>query len=122
MIRRLRANLLDELQKHTSSPAGPRACRRAACWSSIRCACRSIRSSPTSADLLPEVISGSAIVSVVLSLPTTGPMLLRALQTQDMYLAGSFLMFLAFLTVVGVFISDLALAMLDPRIRLAPAG
>ena len=54
----------------------------------------------------------------MLSLPTTGPMLLKALQSQDMYLAGSFLMFLALLTVIGVLISDLALAVLDPRIRL----
>jgi peptide/nickel transport system permease protein len=58
------------------------------------------------------------VVSIVLSLPTTGPMLLDALRSQDMYLAGSFLMFLALLTVVGVFLSDVALAMLDPRIRL----
>ena len=54
----------------------------------------------------------------MLSLETTGPMLIQALQSQDMYLAGSFLMFLAFLTVIGVLISDLALAALDPRIRL----
>jgi peptide/nickel transport system permease protein len=59
------------------------------------------------------------VVSIVLSLPTTGPMLLGALRSQDMYLAGSFLMFLAFLTVIGVLISDLALAALDPRIRLS---
>ena len=69
-------------------------------------------------NLLPQVISGAAIVSVVLSLPTTGPMLLRALQSQDMYLAGSFLMVLALLTVIGTLVSDLALAALDPRIRL----
>jgi len=69
-------------------------------------------------NLLPEVISGAAIVSIVLSLPTTGPMLLNALQSQDMYLAGSFLMFLATLTVIGTLISDLALAVLDPRIRI----
>ncbi|MGH6953951.1 MAG: ABC transporter permease subunit, partial [Alphaproteobacteria bacterium] len=68
--------------------------------------------------LLPEIISGAAIVSVVLSLPTTGPMLLDALRSQDMYLAGSFLMFLAALTVIGVLVSDLLLAVLDPRIRL----
>jgi peptide/nickel transport system permease protein len=68
--------------------------------------------------LLPEVVSGAAIVSIVLSLPTTGPMLLAALQSQDMYLAGSFLMFLSLLTVAGMFLSDLALAALDPRIRL----
>ncbi|MCI0437207.1 MAG: ABC transporter permease subunit, partial [Gemmatimonadetes bacterium] len=72
--------------------------------------------------LLPQVVSGSIIVSIVLSLPTTGPMLLRALRTQDMYLAGSFLMFLAFLTVVGVFVSDIALAILDPRIRQGAGG
>jgi peptide/nickel transport system permease protein len=58
------------------------------------------------------------VVSIVMSLPTTGPMLLTALQSQDMYLAGSFLMFLAMLTVLGVLVSDIALAFLDPRIRL----
>jgi len=68
--------------------------------------------------ILPSVISGAVVVSIVLSLETTGPLLIRALQSQDMYLAGSFLMFLAFLTVIGVLISDIALAILDPRIRL----
>ena len=58
------------------------------------------------------------IVAVVMSLPTTGPILLSALQSQDMYLAGSFLMFLAVLTVFGVLVSDILLALLDPRIRL----
>ena len=69
-------------------------------------------------NLLPEMISGAVIVSVVLGLETTGPMLLKALQSQDMYLAGSFLMFISLLTVFGTLISDLALAVLDPRIRL----
>ena len=69
-------------------------------------------------NILPQVVSGSVLVSVVMSLPTTGPMLLTALQSQDMYLAGSFLMFLALLTVVGMFVSDVLLAWLDPRIRL----
>ena len=55
---------------------------------------------------------------MILSLPTTGPMLLQALKSQDLYLAGSFLMVLSVLTVIGVFLSDVALAMLDPRIRL----
>lgn len=68
--------------------------------------------------VLPTVVSGAELVAIVLSLPTTGPLLIRALQAQDMYLAGSFLMFLAILTVVGVLISDLALAILDPRVRL----
>ena len=67
--------------------------------------------------LLPDVISGSVIVSVVLSLPTTGPMLLSALKTQDVNLAATFLLFVAVLTVIGMLISDLALAALDPRIR-----
>ena len=53
-----------------------------------------------------------------MSLETTGPLLINALQSQDMYLAGSFLMFLATLTVIGVLVSDIALAILDPRIRL----
>ena len=68
--------------------------------------------------LLPSVVSGSVIVSVVMNLPTAGPMLLQALQSQDIFLAGSFLMFLAVLTVIGMLVSDLALAVLDPRIRL----
>ena len=62
------------------------------------------------------------VVAIVLSLQTTGPLLIRALQSQDMYLAGSFLMFLSFLTVIGVLISDIALAILDPRIRLQGAA
>ena len=69
--------------------------------------------------MLPQIISGSVIVSVVMSLPTAGPMLLQALQSQDQYLAGSFLMFLAILTVVGTLISDILLGLLDPRIRLS---
>ena len=69
-------------------------------------------------NILPHLISGSAIVSVVMSLPTVGPLLLRALLSQDQYLAGSLLMFLAVLTVIGMFVSDILLALLDPRIRL----
>ncbi len=119
MIRRLRANLLDELGKQyvvTAQSKGLHPLKVLVKYP-LRMALN-----PFIADigtLLPQVISGSAIVSVVLSLPTTGPMLLRALQSQDMYLAGSFLMFLALLTVLGVLLSDLALAALDPRIRLA---
>jgi peptide/nickel transport system permease protein len=118
MIRRLRANLLDELQKQyviTGRAKGLPPFRLLMKYP-LRMALN-----PFIADigsLLPQVISGAIIVSVVLSLPTTGPMLLSALQSQDMYLAGSFLLFLALLTVVGVFISDIALAALDPRIRL----
>ncbi len=118
MIRRLRANLLDELQKQyvvTARAKGMRPIKLLFKYP-LRMALNPFISDIGS--LLPHVISGAAIVSVVMSLPTTGPMLLEALRSQDMYLAGSFLMFMAFLTVIGVFISDLALAVLDPRIRL----
>ena len=72
--------------------------------------------------ILPEVISGSVIVSVVLSLPTLGPMLLSALKTQDVNLAATFLFLVATLTVIGTLISDLLLAALDPRIRLGASN
>jgi peptide/nickel transport system permease protein len=122
MIRRLRANLLDELQKQYVVTGRAKGLSPAKLlWKyPLRMALN-----PFIADiggLLPEVVSGAVIVSVVLSLPTTGPMLLDALRSQDMYLAGSFLMFLALLTVVGMFLSDLALAVLDPRIRLGAAA
>ncbi len=67
--------------------------------------------------VLPGIISGQTITAIVLSLPTTGPLLFRALMSQDMFLAGSTVMLLAFLTVVGIFLSDILLAWLDPRIR-----
>ncbi len=67
---------------------------------------------------LASLISGSTIVSIVLSLQTTGPMLFQALITQDMYLAGSFFLWLSVLTVIGTLISDILLAWVDPRIRL----
>jgi len=118
MIRRLRANLLDELQKQYVVTARAKGLHPLTLLFKypLRMALNPFISDIGS--LLPHVISGAAIVSVVMSLPTTGPMLLDALRSQDMYLAGSFLMFMAFLTVIGVFISDLALAVLDPRIRL----
>jgi peptide/nickel transport system permease protein len=118
MIRRLRANLLDELQKQYVVTARAKGLHplKVLFKYPLRMALNPFISDIGS--LLPHVISGAAIVSVVMSLPTTGPMLLSALRSQDMYLAGSFLMFMAFLTVIGVFISDLALALLDPRIRL----
>lgn len=67
--------------------------------------------------LLPAIVSGSTIVAIVLNLPTTGPLLLEALRMQDMYLAGSFIMMLSTLTVIGTLISDILLAWSDPRIR-----
>ena len=69
-------------------------------------------------NLIPSLVSGSVIVSVVLNLPTVGPVLLTALQSQDQYLAGFVLLFVAVLTLFGMLVSDLLLAVLDPRIRL----
>ncbi len=122
MIRRLRANLLDELQKQyvvTGRAKGLPPMKLLIKYP-LRHAIN-----PFVADiggLLPDVISGSVIVSVVLSLPTTGPMLLGALKTQDVNLAATFLLFVATLTVIGMLISDLALAALDPRIRFGAAA
>src|SRR6266446_1430105 len=118
MIRRLRANLLDELQKQYVVTARAKGLHplKVLFKYPLRLSLNPFISDIGS--LLPHVISGAAVVSIVMSLPTTGPMLLDALRSQDMFLAGSFLMFMAFLTVIGVFLSDLALAALDPRIRL----
>lgn len=119
MIRTLRANLLDELQKQYVTTARAKGLHpfRALVKYPLRMSLNFFISDI--GKLLPTIVSGAEIVAIVLSLETTGPMLIRALQSQDMYLAGSFLMFLAFLTVIGVLISDIALAILDPRIRLS---
>jgi peptide/nickel transport system permease protein len=69
--------------------------------------------------IFPQLISGGAIVAIVLSLPTIGPMQLDAVLQQDMYLAGSLLMLLSLLSVIGTLVSDLLLSVLDPRIRLS---
>ncbi|MEC9379863.1 MAG: ABC transporter permease, partial [Candidatus Latescibacterota bacterium] len=67
---------------------------------------------------IPQLVSGSIIVAIVLGLPTTGPLFYRALETQDMYLAGTFLMLLAILLLLGNLLADILLALVDPRIRL----
>lgn len=67
--------------------------------------------------VLPELISGVTITAIVLNLPTAGPLLLRALISQDMYLAGSFILLMGVLTLIGMLVSDILLALLDPRIR-----
>ncbi|MFT0858654.1 ABC transporter permease [Ancylobacter sp. G4_0304] len=118
MVRAIRANLLDELQKQyyvTAKAKGlppGKALRKYPLRMSLNFFVSHI------GDVLPTLVSGSELTAVVLSLQTVGPLLLRALQSQDMYLAGSFLLFLSCMTVVGVLISDIALAFLDPRIRL----
>ena len=118
MIRRLRANLLDELHKQYVVTAKAKGLSNGKVLFKypLRMALN-----PFIADigsLLPQVVSGSVIIAVILDLPTTGPVLLDALRSQDTYLAGSFLLFVSLLTVVGMFLSDLLLAVLDPRIRL----
>ena len=66
----------------------------------------------------PQLISGATVLGIVLSLPTTGPLFYRALLSQDMYLAGTFLLFLALMLMMGNLLADVALAWVDPRIRL----
>ncbi len=117
LIRLMRANLLDELRKPYVKTA------RAKGLSEVRLLLKypvRVALNPFVSTIgwtLPLLVSGSAIVSVVLSLPTTGPLLLRALIAQDMYLAGSFILLLGVLTVIGTLVSDVLLAWLDPRIR-----
>ena len=118
MIRRIRANLLDELEKQYVITARAKGVPpfKALVKYPLRMSLNFFVADIGS--LLPSIISGAEIVSIVLSLQTTGPLLITALKSQDMYLAGSFLMFLATLTVIGVLLSDIALGFLDPRIRL----
>jgi len=118
MIRRMRANLLDELGKqyYVTAKAKGLPSGKALLKYPFR-----MSLNPFIADignLLPHLISGSVLVSLVLSLPTVGPILLSALKSQDQFLAGFILMFVAVLTVIGMLISDLLLALLDPRIRM----
>ena len=117
IMRVMRANLLDELRKPYVTTARAKGVGpvRLIIKYPVRIAINPFLS--TIGWLLPTLISGEAIVSIVLNLPTTGPLLLQALLSQDMYLAGSFLMLLSILTVVGMLISDILLVLADPRIR-----
>jgi peptide/nickel transport system permease protein len=119
LIRTMRANLLDELHKPYVTTARSKGLTegRVVMKYPVRVALNPFVS--TVGWALPGLISGATIVGIVLGLPTNGPLLLRALQSQDMYLAGSFILILSTLTVIGTFLSDLLLAWLDPRIRLA---
>lgn len=118
LIRIMRANLLDELHKPyvTTSRAKGMPEVKLIIKHPVRVALNPFVS--TVGWTLPGLVSGSVIVSVVLNLPTTGPLLLRALMSQDMYLAGTIVLMLSILTVIGTLISDILLAWLDPRIRL----
>ncbi|MCZ4346682.1 ABC transporter permease [Devosia sp. J2-20] len=117
LIRILRANLLDELKKPYVTTARAKGLPewRVILKYPVRLALNPLVS--TIGWLLPALVSGSVIVSVVMNLPTAGPMLLRSLTTQDMYLAGAIILLLSVLTVVGTLISDILLAWIDPRIR-----
>ena len=116
-MRILRANLLDELNKPyvvTARAKGVSPAKLIIKYP-VRIAINPFIS--TIGFVLPALISGEAIVSLVMGLPTIGPLLLTALLNQDMFLAGSLLMWLAILTVVGILLSDILLAWIDPRIR-----
>jgi len=118
LIRIMRSNLLDELRKPYVVTARARGLPeyRVIMKYPVRVALNPFIS--TIGYLLPYVVSGSIIVSLVLSLPTVGPLLLKALIAQDMFLAGTIVLLLGVLTVVGTFVSDLLLMWVDPRIRL----
>ena len=117
LIRVMRGNLLDELRKQYVVTARAKGLGRVRLILKypVRVALNPLVS--TIGWVLPTIVSGATITAVVLDLPTTGPMLLTALMNQDMYLAGSMVMLLSLLTVVGTLISDLLLLWLDPRIR-----
>lgn len=118
LIRIMRSMLLDELDKQYVVTARARGLKesRLIVKYPVRIALNPVAS--TIGWRIVTIISGAPIVSVILNLPTTGPVLLRALMSQDMYLAGSIVLMLSALTIVGTFISDVILAVLDPRIRL----
>jgi peptide/nickel transport system permease protein len=116
-IRVIRANLLDELKKQYVITARAKGIqeRKLLMKYPVRMAINPLIS--TVGFVLPALVGGEVLISIVLSLPTTGPVLLRSVQSQDMYLAGGIILILSTLTVIGTLISDIALAGLDPRIR-----
>ena len=122
MIRIMRGNLLDELKKPyviTAMAKGVRPLKLLIKYP-VRLALNPFISNLGA--LFPQLVSGGAIVALVLSLPTVGPLLLRALQMEDMHLAGSMLLVLSTLGIVGTLVSDLLLLILDPRIRMEQGG
>jgi peptide/nickel transport system permease protein len=119
LVRVMRANLLDELRKPYVVTARAKGLveRRVVMKYPVRVALNPFVS--TVGWALPTLVSGATVTAVVLNLPTTGPLLLRALLSQDMFLAGAFVLMLSSLTVIGTLLSDILLAWLDPRIRYA---
>jgi peptide/nickel transport system permease protein len=117
LTRIMRANLLDELHKPYVTTARAKGLPE---WKlllryPVRVALNPFVS--TIGWVFPSIISGSIVADVVLNLPTAGPMLLQSLKTQDMYLAGGFVLLLCALAIVGMLVSDILLALLDPRVR-----
>jgi len=122
IIRVLRGSLLDELRKQYVITARTKGLseRKLLFKYPVRVAVNPVIS--TISWVLPSIVSGGAIVAIVLSLPTLGPLLFAALLSQDMYVAGAILLLLSFLTIIGTFVSDLILVWLDPRIKLEKSG
>jgi peptide/nickel transport system permease protein len=122
LIRVMRGTLLDELRRpYVTTARAKGIAERKLLWKyPVRIAINPMIS--TIGWLLPSLVSGAGITAIVLNLPTTGPVLVRALMQQDMYLAGSFIMILSTLTVIGTVLSDILLAAVDPRIRYGAAG
>jgi peptide/nickel transport system permease protein len=114
----MRANLLDELKKPYMEMARAKGMSewRLVMKYPVRLALNPLVS--TIGWYLPLIFSGSVIVATVLNLPTIGPMLLRSLTNQDMFLAGSIILIYGFLAIIGTLISDILLVWLDPRIRM----
>lgn len=122
LIRTMRANLLDELRKQYVIVARAKGLpeRKLLFKYPVRIAINPMIS--TIGWTLPSIFSGETIVSIVLNLPTMGPLFMQALLAQDMYLAGSFVLIASFLTLVGTLLSDILLAWVDPRIRYENVG
>jgi peptide/nickel transport system permease protein len=117
LVRVMRANMLDELHRPYVTTARAKGLSEFRLLIKYPCRLAINPFISTIGWLLPNLVSGALIVSVVMSLPTAGPLLLQSLTSQDMYLAGAFLLLLCVLTLVGTLISDLLLAVVDPRIR-----
>lgn len=122
VVRIMRANLLDELRKPyvVTAQAKGLSRNRVIMKYPVRAAMNPFAS--TIGYIFPFIVSGSIIVSLVLSLPTVGPLLFKALIAQDLFLAGTILLLLSILTVIGTFVSDLILMWIDPRIRHGMEG
>ncbi len=117
LIRIMRANLLDELNRPYVDTARAKGLSE---WALIMKYPVRVALNPfvsTIGWVLPNLVSGAVVTAIVLSLPTAGPLMLQALLSQDMYLAGAFVLLLSSLTVIGMLISDILLVLLDPRVR-----